>query len=70
MTVSEAIARSAVERKESRGAQFREDYPEKSKEFSTFNHVSRKAADGSMEILRESIPEMRDELKDIIKEMG
>ena len=42
LTVSEAIARSAVERKESRGAQFREDYPEKLKEFSTFNHITRK----------------------------
>ena len=35
LTVSEAIARSAVERKESRGAQFREDYPDKEKEYST-----------------------------------
>src|SRR5262249_1000251 len=34
LTVSEAVTRAAIERKESRGAQFREDYPEKSSEFS------------------------------------
>ncbi|NNE99839.1 MAG: FAD-binding protein, partial [Pyrinomonadaceae bacterium] len=70
LTVSEALARSAVERKESRGAQFREDYPNKEKEFSTFNHIAKKESDGSMSISRKEIPEMRDELKQIIEEMG
>lgn len=70
LTVSEALARSAVARKESRGAQFREDYPNKEKEFSTFNHVAKKEEDGSMSISRSKIPEMRDELKQIIKDMG
>ena len=70
LTVSEAIARSAVKRKESRGAQFREDYPEKEKDYSTFNHVAKKDSDGSMSISRSEIPEMRDELKQIIKDMG
>ncbi|MGI8541932.1 MAG: fumarate reductase/succinate dehydrogenase flavoprotein subunit, partial [Aridibacter sp.] len=70
LTVSEATARSAVERKESRGAQFREDYPEKRKEFSTFNTVVSKDADGNMQISREEIPEMPDDLNQIIKDMG
>ncbi|MDH3491946.1 MAG: fumarate reductase/succinate dehydrogenase flavoprotein subunit [Acidobacteriota bacterium] len=70
LTVSEGIARAAVERKESRGAQFREDYPNKEKEYSTFNISVRKSADGDMEISRLPIPEMPDELTRIIKEMG
>jgi succinate dehydrogenase / fumarate reductase flavoprotein subunit len=70
LTVSEAIARSAIERKESRGAQFREDYPDKEKDFSTFNHVVRKDQDGGMAVSRSEIPEMREELKQIIEEMG
>lgn len=70
LTVSEAVTRSAIERKESRGAQFREDYPEKRPEFGTFNIAVRKDADGTMKISRDPIPEMTDELKQVIKEMG
>ena len=70
LTVSEAITRSAIERKESRGAQFREDYPEKNAEFGTFNIAVRKDVDGSMKISREPIPEITAELKQIIEEMG
>ncbi|MBL8185871.1 MAG: fumarate reductase/succinate dehydrogenase flavoprotein subunit, partial [Blastocatellia bacterium] len=37
LTVSEAITLSAIERKESRGGQFRDDYPEKDPEFGKVN---------------------------------
>src|SRR5581483_7684042 len=37
LTVSEAITLAAIERKESRGAQFREDYPNKDERFSKVN---------------------------------
>jgi len=70
LTVSEAVTRSAIERKESRGAQFRDDYRSKSDEFGKINIAVRKNADGSMRVLRESIPEMPVELKQVIQEMG
>ncbi len=69
LTVSEAITRSALERKESRGAHFREDHPNKSAEYAKFNLIIRKKADGSMTIDRQPIPEMPQELKKIIEEM-
>jgi succinate dehydrogenase / fumarate reductase flavoprotein subunit len=69
LTVSEAIARCAIERKESRGAHFRDDYPNKSEEAAKFNLVIRKASDGSMQLTREALPPMTDEMKAIIEEM-
>jgi len=68
LTVSEAIARAALERKESRGAQFREDYPEKDERFAKVNTVIRKVVDGSMEVRLEPLPEMPDYLKQVIEE--
>lgn len=69
LTVSEALALSAIERKESRGAHFRDDYPEKSEEAAKFNLVIRKAPDGSMQLKREPLPPMTAEMKQIIEEM-
>ena len=70
LTVSEAVAVSAVERKESRGAQFRVDYPEKSEEWGKYNVTVRRGPDGTMQIERIPIPEMPAELQEIITEMG
>ena len=70
LTVSEAITRSALERKESRGGHFREDYPEKNPEYATFNIVTRRTADGSMEVRRVPIPPMPAELKQVIEEQA
>jgi succinate dehydrogenase / fumarate reductase flavoprotein subunit len=68
LTVSEAITRAALERKESRGAQFRDDYPDKDEQFATVNTMIAKAADGSMQVRLEPLPEMPDHLKQIIEE--
>src|SRR5437870_2322064 len=69
LTVSEAITRAALERKESRGAQFREDYPNKDDTFGKVNTIVSKAADGSMQVRLEPLPEVPEYLKQIIEEM-
>jgi succinate dehydrogenase flavoprotein subunit len=68
LTVSEAITRSAIERRESRGGHFREDYPEKDNAGATFNVVIRKGEDAQMRLSREPVPEIPAELKRIIQE--
>ncbi len=69
LTVSEAITRCAIERKESRGGHFRDDYPDKDPAFATFNLTVRKGADGSMELSRVPIPPMPEQLQAVIEEM-
>jgi len=68
LLVSEAITRAALERKESRGGQFREDYPNKEERFSKVNTIASRAADGSMQIRLEPLPEMPDYLKLVVEE--
>jgi succinate dehydrogenase / fumarate reductase flavoprotein subunit len=69
LTVAEAITRSALERKESRGAHFREDYQNKDAAMGKVNIAVWKGADGSMQLKRAPIPEMPDYLKQVIEEM-
>jgi succinate dehydrogenase / fumarate reductase flavoprotein subunit len=68
LLVSEAITRAALERKESRGGQFREDYPNKEERFSKVNTIASRAADGSLQIRLEPLPEMPDYLKQVVEE--
>jgi succinate dehydrogenase / fumarate reductase flavoprotein subunit len=69
LTVSEAITRSALERKESRGGHFRDDFPDKDAACGRMNVVVWKGADGAMQVRRQPILEMPAELKQIIEEM-
>ena len=69
LLVSEAVTRSAIERRESRGGHFREDYPDKDPAFGKVNMVVRKGKDGRMELSRAPIPEMPQELKSVIEVM-
>jgi len=69
LTVSEAVTRAAIERQESRGAHFREDRPNKDPEFGKVNIIIRKGPAGEMLVIRQPVPPMPQELKQIIEEM-
>jgi succinate dehydrogenase / fumarate reductase flavoprotein subunit len=67
--VSEAITRSALERTESRGGHFREDFPAQHPEWGKHSVQVVRAPDGAMQVARIPIPEMPAELKKVIEEM-
>ena len=71
LTVSEAIAIAALERRASIGAHSRDDYPEKEEPGAgKYNTIVKKASDGTMEIRRQTVGEPRADLQEIIDEIG
>jgi succinate dehydrogenase / fumarate reductase flavoprotein subunit len=69
LTVSEAITRAALLRKESRGAQFRDDFPNKDAEWAKYNIVVRSGAGDEMVVEKRPVEPMPDALKAIVEEM-
>jgi len=69
LIVSEAVTRAALLRKESRGAQFREDFPGKDSEWGKYNIIIRRGAEGEMQVEKRPLTPMPDELKAVIEEM-
>ena len=69
LTVSQAVTLCSIARKESRGGHFRDDFPDKVAHWGTVNLVTRKGADGRMQVEEAKIPEMPADLKQIIEEM-
>jgi succinate dehydrogenase / fumarate reductase, flavoprotein subunit len=69
LLVSEAITRAALLRKESRGAQFREDFPNKDSEWGKYNIVVKRGSEGEMLVEKRALPPMPEELQAVIQEM-
>jgi len=70
LSISEMIAIAALERQESRGGHFRDDYPDKSAEWGKYNLKIIKGPDGKPRIERMPVYPLTDEMKACIEEQS
>ena len=68
LAISEMIAIAAIERKESRGGHFRDDYTAKSDEWAKYNLKITRNSDGSPKVERVPVVPLTDEMKQVIEE--
>jgi succinate dehydrogenase / fumarate reductase flavoprotein subunit len=68
LTVSEAVARCALLREESRGGHTRDDFPATSPEWAKVNNTIHRSPEGETTITQQPLPEMPDELKVLFEE--
>ena len=68
LTVSEATARAANVREESRGGHTRDDYPDPSDEWAVQNICIKQGDNGGMEVSTTPLPQMPEELKELFEE--
>ena len=68
LAVSKCITLAARERRESRGAQTRDDYPTPDAELGKVNVVVRQTDDGELSVAVEALPRMPDDLRQLLED--
>jgi len=69
LTVSECIAKAALEREESRGGHTRDDFPKPTPEWGALNLICSQQ-DGSVSLTRQPLPQMPDDLATLFQEQS